>query len=90
MIERRAKRRQRISMPPLTSKVAPVVNPASSETRYETSAATSSGRPSRPTGMFFSIASIRYGDTDATIGPSIAAGATAFTVTPWGASSVAA
>jgi hypothetical protein len=32
-----------MSMPPLTSNVAPVVNPASSESRKATSAATSSG-----------------------------------------------
>ena len=68
----------------------PVANPASSESRNATSAATSSERPRRPTGIVFSIASIRSSATEATIGPSIAAGATAFTVTPWAASSVAA
>ncbi len=47
-----------IPRPPSTSNTSPVMNEASSEQRKRTAPATSSGSPSRPSGVFSSIASV--------------------------------
>ena len=73
-------------MPRSTSNVAPSrIPPRRKAGTRQARRPRPSGRR-RPTGIVFSIASIRSGATWATIGPSMAAGATAFTVTPWCAS----
>src|ERR1700687_831581 len=46
-----------MNVPPLTSKIAPVINAAPSDTRNETIEATSSGSPYRPNGILLVKAS---------------------------------
>ena len=47
-----------IPSPPSTSSTSPVMNEAASEHRKRTAPATSSGSPSRPSGVFCSIAAV--------------------------------
>ena len=50
--------RAHIPIPPSTSSTSPVMNEASSEQRKRTAPAMSSGSPSRPSGVFGSIAAV--------------------------------
>src|SRR5581483_7726620 len=77
-------RGQSIRKPPLTSITSPVMYPAGAEQRYATIAATSSGCPSRPTGI-----SPTRSRMPATMSVSIRAGASALAVMPCSAYSLA-
>ena len=69
--------------------IAPVANPARGDARKATAAATSSGVPSRPSGMRVKSFSFCSGVITSVMAVSMKPGATAFTRTPRGASSLA-
>src|ERR1700733_4707599 len=80
-----------ITSPPSTCSVCPVIYPAPGETRNAIAAATSSGIPTRPSGTLATWRRSRSGLIAACAPGSLRMkpGATAFTVTPEGASSIA-
>src|SRR5579863_591843 len=80
--ERRATLTVHMSIPPLTSQVAPVMNDDWSATRKCTTRAISSGLPSRPTGMFSLIALSTFSGTCSSISVATKPGATVLTVMP--------
>src|SRR5581483_2229150 len=71
-----------ISCPPLTLSTVPVMNEEWSEARKCTARATSSGRPSRPTGICALIRSSTFSGTCSSISVAMKPGATALTVSP--------
>ena len=76
-----------IPSPPSTSTTSPVTNEASSEQRKRTAPATSSGVPSRASGVFARIACCTSSGRTSVSAVWMYPGATAFTRTPRGASS---
>ena len=77
--------RRQSAAPPSASSVAPFTYAASSESSHATSAAISSGLPSRPAGISAASSSILSPASSRTVSPSIVPGAIALTVTPAGA-----
>ena len=80
---------QRISVPPFTSMVAPVMKLAASEAKNATVSATSRGVPIRRIGTLLAILSKSSSSQSLVRSVRIRNGATAFTVTAYGARCVA-
>src|SRR6478672_8161584 len=78
-----------INQPPATSMTCPVTKLALAEVRNRQASATSTGLPSRRSGVTSTTASFDARGAPATIGVSIRPGANALTVIPWGPSSPA-
>src|SRR5215218_4675693 len=71
-----------VYIPPLTARTCPVIYDASSEARKHTAAATSSGVPSRPSGICSDQSRFALSTSPRVISVSISPGATTFTVIP--------